>query len=438
MARRTARFPARSGRGGAGRPGGGARAGAAAGAADPGRGRGDRGRRTRSAMSPSRWRRTSPATASASRWRPAPRSTCCASGCRPGCAWVERLLGIGAGARIGLIDVDAAEQVSGRDDQFDGFVQIRADDVRIEAMRFRRIDRCLLIHRAARVSIAAFDCESYCKGIRVHGCQDVHVGRLGARGASPFAVPDPGFNGLTISDSRRVDLPRVEIEDAAEHAVYIAGGGGRGAQRGHPSRPRDHPPLRPVRRQVQGDAEPERRREHRAARGRRRRLRLAAEPQRGRAPGGERQGRPGRPARRAARGGPGQLLRRGLPRRGGGLRARRRPRRQPRRADGDDRGRPRPPERGHPDPRPERLAPALARLSHHPLPRAGARGAASSRAAGSTAWRATWCASRATRACRPAARSRSRRRRCAARGSPRRPAPPSRSSGSRREARARR
>ena len=66
-------------------------------------------------------------------------------------------------------------------------------------------------------------------------------------------LPHPGYNGLTIADSARVHLPRVEVEDAAEHAVYLAGGGRRRAQRRHPLRQRRHPAQRAVRLQVQGD-----------------------------------------------------------------------------------------------------------------------------------------------------------------------------------------
>jgi hypothetical protein len=145
----------------------------------------------------------------------------------PGVRRLDRFVTIGQGAQIGLLDVEAAEQTDPNDDKLDGFVQIRNDDVRIEAMRFNRIDRCLMIHRAARVWIGAFDCTSYSKGIRLEQARDVHVGRLQARGRSPHAAPEPGNNGLSIADCERLAFPEVVIEDAAEHAIYLAGGGGR-------------------------------------------------------------------------------------------------------------------------------------------------------------------------------------------------------------------
>lgn len=144
----------------------------------------------------------------------------------PGVSRVDRFLSIGQGARIGRIDVEAAAQTAPHDEQLDGFVQIRDSDIHIGEMRFVRIDRCVMIHRAARVWIGAFDCASYSKGIKIDESEDIHIGRFGARIASPHALPKPGYNGLTIANSRRLDLPRVVVEDAAEHAIYLAGGGG--------------------------------------------------------------------------------------------------------------------------------------------------------------------------------------------------------------------
>lgn len=144
----------------------------------------------------------------------------------PGVRQLDRFVRIGRGVRIGVLDVEAAEQTALNDDKLDGFVQIRADDVRIEAMRFVRIERCVMIRAAAGVSIGSFDCSSYSRGMSILASRDVHVGRLRARGRSPHARPEPGFNGLLIADSRGLSLPDVVVEDAAEHSVYLAGGGG--------------------------------------------------------------------------------------------------------------------------------------------------------------------------------------------------------------------
>ena len=121
----------------------------------------------------------------ASRSATAPRSTCCGCASLPGVTGVDRFLSVGAGVRIGRIDVAAATQTAHPDERLAGFLQIRRPDVRIEAIRFRNIDRCVLIHRAADVWIGSFDCVSYCKGLRIDESSDVHVGRLAARKTSP-------------------------------------------------------------------------------------------------------------------------------------------------------------------------------------------------------------------------------------------------------------
>ena len=145
---------------------------------------------------------------------------------QPGVVDVDRFIRVGKGVRIGLIDVAAADQTRISDDKQDGFLQIRADDVEIGEVRFRNIDRCAQIYRASGVRIGLFECESYSRGLKISLSSDVHVGRLHTYTASPYATPSPGYNGLTISDSTRLDLPSIEIEDAAEHAIYLAGGGG--------------------------------------------------------------------------------------------------------------------------------------------------------------------------------------------------------------------
>ena len=66
---------------------------------------------------------------------------------RPGVTGVDRFIRLGAGVRIGLIDVEAAGQTERHDEQQDGFLQIRGADVRIDALRFKNIDRCVLVQR---------------------------------------------------------------------------------------------------------------------------------------------------------------------------------------------------------------------------------------------------------------------------------------------------
>ena len=145
----------------------------------------------------------------------------------PGARDIDRFMRINSGVRIGLLDVEAAQQTDHHDNKLDGFVQIRADDISIENMRFLRIDRCVMVNEASRLRIGSFECASYSKGFRINRSQDIYIGRFHAHTASPNAVLKAGENGLTISDSHRLRLPDVTVEDAAEHAIYLAGGNGK-------------------------------------------------------------------------------------------------------------------------------------------------------------------------------------------------------------------
>ena len=138
---------------------------------------------------------------------------------------IDRLISVGSGARIGLIDVAAEQQIGAVEGQLDGLLQIRANDVRIEAMEFHGIDRCVTLYRANGVEIGSLQCESYFKAIRIMQSDDVKLDHILARSASPNAQQQVGFSAITISDSHGLQFRNVHIEDAAVHGVYIGGGG---------------------------------------------------------------------------------------------------------------------------------------------------------------------------------------------------------------------
>ena len=56
---------------------------------------------------------------------------------RPGVTGIDRFIRLGEGARVGLIDVEAADQTDPTDEKQDGFLQIRVADVRIDALGSR-------------------------------------------------------------------------------------------------------------------------------------------------------------------------------------------------------------------------------------------------------------------------------------------------------------
>lgn len=146
---------------------------------------------------------------------------------RPGVTKVDRFIWLGEGAKIGLIDVEAADQTDAHDEMLDGFVQIRRADVSVGAMRFKNIDRCIMAREAKRLWIGSIECESYSKALKIDHADSVYVGALRTRVISPKAGTHLGYSCLTIADSQNVTFPLLEIEDAAAHAVYVAGGGGR-------------------------------------------------------------------------------------------------------------------------------------------------------------------------------------------------------------------
>ena len=92
-------------------------------------------------------------------------------------------------------------------------------------MRFRRIDRCLSIYRAARVTIGDSTAPPTS---RPSSSTRARTSTSADRRTPGFAerAPTQGYSALTIADSLRLTFPRIEIDDAAVHGVYLAGGGG--------------------------------------------------------------------------------------------------------------------------------------------------------------------------------------------------------------------
>jgi hypothetical protein len=145
----------------------------------------------------------------------------------PGVTKMDRFIRLGEGVRIGLIDVEAAEQTDAHDESQDGFLQICRANIEVGALRFRNIGRCALVRNATNLRIGSLECESYSKALKLDRSEDVYVGLIRTRITSSKAGKHLGYSCITIEDSHRVIFPQVEVEDAAEHAVYIGGGSGK-------------------------------------------------------------------------------------------------------------------------------------------------------------------------------------------------------------------
>lgn len=135
---------------------------------------------------------------------------------------VQRFLGLNANVEIGLIDIDCATPTGLGNDSLDGFIQIRANNVRIGRIRTRGVDWVGKAYQCSGLRIAHLEIDGIMHGLSIDECTDFWVGRAVCRNKSALAGPDPGNNLLTIgtSDDGQVDL--VVAEDTAEHGIYVA------------------------------------------------------------------------------------------------------------------------------------------------------------------------------------------------------------------------
>lgn len=137
---------------------------------------------------------------------------------------VDRIVSLaGNNISIGEIEITAAAQINLHDEQLDGAIQVRGDNCTIGRIRLVNVDRGLSAFQVKGLLIGDFHAKSYSKGIRLEQCDGVRILCMHCEGRSPYATPDPGFNGFSAQDCKNVFVGTCVIENAAEHSIYVSG-----------------------------------------------------------------------------------------------------------------------------------------------------------------------------------------------------------------------
>lgn len=134
---------------------------------------------------------------------------------------VQRGVSVGNRCRVGLISVLAEEQAVSRDDNLDGMVQLRGDDIWVEQIRSRNCDYPVFAYECDRLTIGHVDIQSYVRGSLFRSVRNLSIDGYVCTGLSPNSAHLPGHNAILMSSVQNAVVKGVIAEDAGEHGIRI-------------------------------------------------------------------------------------------------------------------------------------------------------------------------------------------------------------------------
>ena len=144
----------------------------------------------------------------------------------------HRFVGIGDNSSFDNIRIIAKTQQDRGDDNLDGALQIRGDNVRVTNLEIDKFDRSVYIHDVENVSIDGFRIQRYVKGIKIGGSISNYVTITNGyfRNKSPNATTNPGHNAIGGS-AEHITVSNVQIDGSGEHGMYFNAEGWANGQR---------------------------------------------------------------------------------------------------------------------------------------------------------------------------------------------------------------
>ena len=141
----------------------------------------------------------------------------------PDSSILQRGISVSHRNRVGLISVSATEQAAASDDNLDGIVQLRGDDIWVGQIKSRNCDRPIFAYGCDRLTIDHVDIQKYLLGASFRNVRNLTINGYVCTGLSPNAKHEPGNNGILMSSVQNAVVKGVIIEDAGEHGIRIGG-----------------------------------------------------------------------------------------------------------------------------------------------------------------------------------------------------------------------
>jgi hypothetical protein len=136
---------------------------------------------------------------------------------------VQRAIYYRADTHVELTDLSSVDQQDTRDDNIDGGVQIRGDDIKLGTVRVANWDYAVKAFQADRWSIQYLDVETYVQGFKQEDCAGGRLDGGYVRTTAPNGTTDPGHNGFLSEDCNSWSVSNLVVSDAGEHGFRIGG-----------------------------------------------------------------------------------------------------------------------------------------------------------------------------------------------------------------------
>lgn len=136
-----------------------------------------------------------------------------------------------SGRNRGEVSVEAEDQIANQgSSNLDFCVRMLGHDSKIDRVKIRNVDNGLLVWGEGGAGapqtgseVGEIDIENYCRGYLLRNLTGFRLDSAHARGKSPNALPDPGFNGGLLEATVDCQIGPQRLFDAGEHNWRIGG-----------------------------------------------------------------------------------------------------------------------------------------------------------------------------------------------------------------------
>lgn len=143
----------------------------------------------------------------------------------------NRVLGIGAGCKIGSIEIVSVDQQANTGHSLHGAVRVTGDNVEIGSISVTNFDNAVVVYDVDNCNISKTTIDSYVRGLFIRDVTNSDFGNGLVKTASANASNSAGHNGILIdavaADRATAGLKfgRWNIRNAGEHGFRIGGAG---------------------------------------------------------------------------------------------------------------------------------------------------------------------------------------------------------------------
>lgn len=138
----------------------------------------------------------------------------------------QRFVEFQGSGEFDYVKVTSDDQQTAKDDNQDGIVQFRGDDLRIGRLEVNNCDYAAVAYTANRLFLGYVEITDYRRGLKLENSDNVTVTHVNTYSPSPNATTSPGDNGILVEDCKYLAVHSASVVGAGEHGIRVGGGDG--------------------------------------------------------------------------------------------------------------------------------------------------------------------------------------------------------------------